>query len=655
VIIGFVDTGIDTTHPDFTFPNGSTKILYVWDQTTSGRPPAGFNYGFECTSADINARTCPETDTFGHGTHVAGIAASSGMATGNYTGVAPGASIIFVKAGYGVCNGSSWTFGTAELLDGVNYLVQKAKQLGMRLVISLSLGGNIGAHDGTDPLELGLDAVVKAGTPVVVAAGNSARDKDHIRGRLSQGGNVTFQLEVQQSTIDLQIDVWYSPLDHISARLTDPNGTTYPVPTRPGGLNGTYGNVTTLSTSSGSGDELYLEVNSTANLPVKGWSVTLSANQVNSQGWWDAWTDAVTCSYPGSYFDPGDGYNIDSSDTVGIPGNAKYVVTVGAYITKTSWKGMDGQIYGRTDLQPGGIASFSSLGPTRDGRIKPDVVAPGALIASARSSAIPSSNSDPDRFHRVLAGTSMSTPHVAGVIALMLQYDPNLKAIDIPAILRQTARLDAYTGIVPNGSPIWGFGKADARTATGLFRLTLITEQLPRTVSVPVQIDGRNVEVNGSPWPDLYFPKGTTHLVTIPDESQTAGGTRYEIKGTSFEVSGNSLKSMNYSVEYLLTVNSPYGPVSGVGWYDADATAVAGAPSHVPATGFLGFFGIEYTLAFWVENNSQVTSSTVVMDAPKTLTAVYVPTFPLERIIIFLVILAVIVVSIVLIARKWMS
>ncbi len=89
VIVGFVDTGIDTAHPDFTFPNGTTKILYVWDQTTTGRPPSGFNYGYECTSADIQAKTCPEKDTFGHGTHVAGIAASSGMATGNYTGVAP--------------------------------------------------------------------------------------------------------------------------------------------------------------------------------------------------------------------------------------------------------------------------------------------------------------------------------------------------------------------------------------------------------------------------------------------------------------------------------------------------------------------------------------------------------------------------------------
>ena len=195
-----------------------------------GRPPTGFDYGYECTSADVQAKSCPETDTFGHGTHVAGIAAGSGMATGNFTGVAPGASIIFVKSGYSVCNGSSWNFDTTHILDGVSYIVKKAAKLGKRAVISLSLGGNIGAHDGTDPFELALDAIVEAGTPVVVAAGNEARDNAHIRGQLSQGSNVTFQVQVQQSTVDLQIDVWYSPQDQIDATLTTPDGQTLPCP-----------------------------------------------------------------------------------------------------------------------------------------------------------------------------------------------------------------------------------------------------------------------------------------------------------------------------------------------------------------------------------------------------------------------------------------
>ncbi len=653
VIIGFVDTGIDTTHPDFTFPNGSTKILYVWDQTIQGRPPAGFNYGFECNSPDIESRTCPEVDTFGHGTHVAGIAASSGMATGKYVGVAPDASVIFVKAGYGICSGDSWTFGTTELLDGVNYLVKKANQLGMRLVISLSLGGNIGAHDGTDPLELGLDAVVRAGTPVVVAAGNQAQDNAHVRGRLSQGGNVTLQLEVQQTTVDLQIDVWYSSLDRISATLTDPNGTTYPVPTRQGGVTGTFGNVTTLTNSYGNGDEAYLEVNSTASLPAKGWSVTLKADQINAQGWWDAWTDTITCSYPGSFFLPGNGYDIDSSDTVGIPGTARFVVTVGAYISKTSWKGMNGQTYGRKDIAEGGIAPFSSLGPTRDGRIKPDVVAPGYAIASARSSAIPSTDSDPDQFHRILAGTSMATPHVAGTIALMLQYSPHANATEIPAILRGTARLDASTGLITGGSPVWGFGKIDARTATGLYRLTLTTGGLPGALVIPVQVDGsKGAEAVGDTWSYLYFLKGTVHQVVVPAEIQGSQGIRYQIKDANFEVSANSLRMLNYSTQYLLTVNSPYGVVSGQGWYDVNATATAGAPEHVPATGVLGYFGAEYNLAYWVKDNGQASSNPVVMDAPRTLTAVYVLTLPLGRIAIIAVILAVLLVTIVVIMRK---
>lgn len=656
VIIGFVDTGIDTTHPDFAFPNGTTKILYVWDQTTPGRPPTGFDYGYECTSADVQAKSCPETDTFGHGTHVAGIAAGSGMATGNFTGVAPGASIIFVKSGYSVCNGSSWNFDTTHILDGVSYIVKKAAKLGERAVISLSLGGNIGAHDGTDPFELALDAIVEAGTPVVVAAGNGARDNAHIRGQLSQGGNVTFQVQVQPSTVDLQIDVWYSPQDQIGATLTTPDGKLYHVPTIPGGVVSNFGNVTTTTSSSNNGDELYLEVNSTTNLPANGWSVTLKANQIQSQGVWDAWTDAVTCSYPGVFFNPGNGYEIDSHDTVGIPGTARDVVTVGAYITNASWTGINGRVYGRADIAPGGIASFSSLGPTRDGRIKPDVVAPGTVIASARSNTIPEQVSDPDAFHRILSGTSMATPHVAGIIALMLQYDSHLKATDIPGILRQTARLDADTGVLTNGSPVWGFGKIDARTATGFFRLTLVTSGIPSSITVPVQVDGKdNVEPSGGSWIDLYFLKGGTHTVSLGTQIQGEPGTRYELENGGFAVSENSLKMLNYTVQYLLVVNSRFGPTLGGGWYNANATVKVGAPESVPAGGALGYLGVAYTLANWVGEDGRVVTNPVVMNAPGNVTAVYALNFPIETFVVGIVVLVAILVSFVIIARKWMS
>jgi subtilisin family serine protease len=651
VILGFVDTGIDTSHPDFSFPNGTTKILYVWDQTTRGQPPAGFDYGYECTSNDIQDKRCPETDTYGHGTHVAGIATSSGMATGNYTGVAPGASIIFVKSGFSVCNGASWSFDTTQILDGINYIMEKAAKLRERAVISLSLGGNIGAHDGTDPFELGLDAFVEAGIPVVVAAGNQARDKSHIRGELSQGSSVTFGLQVQQSTVDLQIDVWYSPQDQIDATLTGPNGEKYDVPTIPGGTISTFGNITALTSSSHTGNEVYLEVNSTYNLPTNGWSVTLQGHQIHSQGSWDAWTDAITCSYPGSFFTPGSGYEIDEHDTVGIPGTAKDVVTVGAYISNTTWTGMNGQVYGRPEMTPGGIASFSSWGPTRDGRIKPDVVAPGTIITSARSSAVPEQDNDPDAFHRILAGTSMATPHVAGVIALMLQYEPHLQAMAIPSMIRQTARLDANTGLITAGSPIWGFGKIDARTATGFFRFTLVTQGIPSTITVPVRIDdGHTLEPQGGSWVTLYFLKGRTHSISLVHQIQVEPGTRYELGNDSFVVSDNSLVS--YTVEYLLDVNSQFGPTSGGGWYNVNSTVKVSAPDRVPVGGSLDFLGVAYVLAYWIGPDGRAVSSQVVMNSPRNVTAVYVLRFPIETFVVGLVVVAAVLVLLVIVARK---
>ena len=656
VIVGFVDTGIDTTHPDFTFPNGTTKILYVWDQTTSGRPPSGFSYGYECTSADIQARTCPEKDTFGHGTHVAGIAASSGMATGNYTGVAPGASIIFVKSGYQVCNGDSWTFDTGQILDGINYMVRKAASLRMRLVVSLSLGGNIGAHDGSDPFERALDAFVKAGTPIVVAAGNAAQDQDHIDGQISQGQNTTFQLEFKPTTVDVAVDVWYSPEDQISATLHTSDGSSYPVLSVPGGTVTSFGWLNTTAASFTNGNELYMEVNSTNSLPLDGWSVSLVANQVHSQGFWNAWTDSSTCTFPGSVFLPGAGYMIDSHDTIGIPGTASDVVTVGSYVTKTSWVGMDGNTYGSTDISPGGISSFSSLGPTRDGRVKPDIVAPGEVIVSARSSAVPQTPSDPDRYHRVLAGTSMATPHVAGTIALMLQYAPNLQAIEILGILRQTARLDSNTGLVTDGSATWGFGKLDARTATGFFRQTIVINGIPSTLTVSVRVNGSEImQVQGGSWADIYYLKGSSLNVSFGHEIQAAVDTRYEFHNANSTGPPNPLIIVNYTPQYLLTVNSPFGLTSGGGWYDANSNATVAAPEIVLAPGLLGYFGVQYVLTYWATLGGGTSSNLILMDGPKSVTAVYTPTISGQ---IFLEIIAcatLVVLSAMVFARRKLS
>jgi subtilisin family serine protease len=113
VLVGIYDSGIDWTHPDFIDSNGNTRILYLWDQTDeSGIPPAGFGYGSEYDSTDINDEIdgsptglVQGKDVWGHGTYVAGIAAGNGRASGNgkpsgtYIGVAPEANLIVVKGG----------------------------------------------------------------------------------------------------------------------------------------------------------------------------------------------------------------------------------------------------------------------------------------------------------------------------------------------------------------------------------------------------------------------------------------------------------------------------------------------------------------------------------------------------------------------------
>ena len=159
IILGEVDTGIDWTSSDFKNPDGTTRILNIWDQNVPGTPPASFSYGTEWTAAQINAGTCTHHDIYGHGTHVMGTAAGNGSATGNgqpafqFMGMAPRADIIVVAT----------DFTTASILDGVNYIFQKAAAAGKNAVVNLSLGTQYGAHDGSEVFDTAIDAMTRLG------------------------------------------------------------------------------------------------------------------------------------------------------------------------------------------------------------------------------------------------------------------------------------------------------------------------------------------------------------------------------------------------------------------------------------------------------------------------------------------------------------
>jgi subtilisin family serine protease len=159
-------------------------------------------------------------------------------------------------------------------------------------------------------------------------------------------------------------------------------------------------------------------------------------------------------------------------------GTGKGTISVGAYISKDKWINFDSRLTDNSgEYQAGQIAGFSSEGPTVDGRIKPDISAPGQGIISAINNQVynpvPRRNRETlmDSTHfngqaqwwQMLSGTSMASPHVCGIVALMLEANPQLTAEQIASILKETAIKDDNTGNVPNNK--WGAGKVDALAA----------------------------------------------------------------------------------------------------------------------------------------------------------------------------------------------
>lgn len=477
VIVGVIDTGLDLDHQDFLDASGNTRVKYLWDQTGSSNPPSGFTYGREWTASQINSNLATEVDSDGHGTHIAGIAAGNGRATGQgypafrYVGIAPNADLVIVK--------STFQF-ESRVIDGVSYVFQKAAQLNKSAVVLIAFGTHRGAHDGSYSLDEAISALTGPRKLVVAAAGNDALEPVHASRIVSSAGqtaSILFSIPPYApsgSVLEyVELEGWHDPTASFDVKLTSPTGinTGWILPGASANLpSSTSGgiyleNAVTSSSSGAKKTRVYLSDTGYGYAPQAGvWKIEVRRRSGTQSGRFDSWI--VGEVLPGADLPVAYTLGIDATMLVRSPATGDNVIAVGAYTTKTTWtNGAGGTSFYPGAPALGQIADFSSVGPRRDGVQRPDVTAPGYGVMAALSTEVNGGTSTTwqaeDRVHRIQKGTSMAAAHVAGGLALFLQETPTMTPAMARARLTSTAISDVWTGSVPNSR--WGAGKLRLR------------------------------------------------------------------------------------------------------------------------------------------------------------------------------------------------
>jgi len=434
VLLGIVDSGFDLSHPMFR-DAGKLRVEALLDQTT----------GKEYTNADLEAGwgaggARPGSDDNGHGTHVASIA--GGTAFRGFEGVAPGARFLLVRTDFlNTDKAVSWVFKKAGKTP---------------CVVNLSLGHHWGAHDGSSLEEQLFESLVGPGRVIVASAGNEREDRLHVGGLFvpSHAETVPFDVQFQPdgSPPTAAMTLWYPLSDDYAVTLVSPTGQAFEVPGKNRGES--------FETSEFSldlarqvyqpGDLIQVEVkmafsNLVPNLSklLRGWQLRLSCRSA-SVGRLDGWMN--NSGFAAFHAHP----LVETARTIGLPATSRGCLAVASHASKTEWRNDsdDPQRDGR--LMRGRSSPFSSLGPTRDGRWKPEISAPGQYVTAALADGSELSRLDQRAFRAqhllTIEGTSMAAPAVTGAVALLLQKNGKLTPAQVTEALRASARHDEHTG-----------------------------------------------------------------------------------------------------------------------------------------------------------------------------------------------------------------
>lgn len=463
VLVGIVDTGIDYTLDVFKHADGSSKIRYIFDQTTRvGNPPAGFYIGTEFTNAQINQALAstnpydivPEQDTVGHGTFLASVAAGSRV--GDYLGAAPDAELVVVKLKgarpytrerFLIPPTQENAFEASAVMLGVEYILIKARELGLPVAICLGIGTSFGTHDGYSIFEEYLtDVSSLRGVCICSAAGNEAQEQHHTQGKIDQtGGTSDIDLRVGDNSGSFCLTIVNGIADRFSISIRSPAGEVINrIPARSGTefdnkllLEKTLVTVNYFFPFEASGGQLtFIRIID----PTPGvWTITVHGDIV-LDGTYHSWLPIAGFVDPDvEFLSPSPYY------TVVLPSTMPSSLTCGAYNTANT-----------------SLYLNSSWGPSRTMVVTPDLVAPGVNVGGYYPTG-----------YGAMTGTSVACAIVTGASALLLQWgivegnDPAMSTYQIKAYLvRGCSRSGAIS--YPNNQ--WGYGRLNLLRTFNLLR-----------------------------------------------------------------------------------------------------------------------------------------------------------------------------------------
>ncbi len=419
VLIGFVDSGLDLTHPEFQGPDGTSRIEALWDMGAQGNPPEGFLHGAFYAREEIAAGQAPFEDRSGHGTAVAAIAAGQ-------NGVAPGASIAMVKLS---------SARTTNIMRGIKFLLDQAEIRRMPCVVNLSYGTNWGSHWGQTLFEQYIDQSAQRGRSVIVcAAGNEGSGAHHFQGRLEENGVLEAEFNVSTRRERIYLSLWKNFVDEVVFDLVLPNGQSTG-PLTEGMRQLRFGSIlVTVFYGVPTHNSVSQEVLFFLEAPAGGldglWKLRGLGKKI-ADGRMNAWlptieevTDRTAFLQPAPEL------------TITLPATALYPISVGGFRPETET-----------------ISPFSGWGASDcAGRMLLDLTAPAEGVRSAKAGG----------GYDAYSGTSMAAPFVSGSAALMMEWgiiqgnDKFLYNQQVKAFLCKGAE---RSPLLTYPNPQWGYGR----------------------------------------------------------------------------------------------------------------------------------------------------------------------------------------------------